>query len=85
MKADTKQVKRLLNTARGQLEGIIKMVDEDRYCIDISNQIMASQAVLSRANKEIMKAHVLHCLQDSTGELSKEKLEEITVLLDKVL
>ncbi len=85
MKADKKQVKRLLNTARGQLEGIIRMVDEDRYCIDISNQILASQAILTRANKEILKAHVLNCVQNSKGEMSEEKLQEITELLDKVL
>ena len=52
MMADKKQVTRLLNTARGQIDGILKMVEEDRYCIDISHQIMASEAVLKRANKE---------------------------------
>lgn len=85
MKADKKQITSLLATARGQLDGIIKMVEDDRYCIDISNQIMSSQAILSRANKEILKAHVLHCVQNAKGETSKEKLHEITELLDKVL
>ena len=41
MMADKKQVARLLKTARGQIDGILKMVEEDRYCIDISHQIMA--------------------------------------------
>ena len=50
--ADKKQVTRLLKTARGQIDGILKMVEEDRYCIDISHQIMASEAILKRANKE---------------------------------
>ena len=35
-----------LKTAKGQLEGIIKMIEEERYCIDISNQILASTALL---------------------------------------
>ena len=52
MMADKKQVTRLLKTARGQIDGILKMVEEDRYCIDISHQIMASEAILKRANKE---------------------------------
>lgn len=94
MQADKKQIKRLLNTARGQIEGIIKMVDSDRYCIDISNQILASQAVLTRANKEILRAHIFNCVLnaattencccDPQTEL-KTKLEEINSLLDKLM
>ena len=43
MMADQKTVLRLLKTARGQMDGIIKMVGEDRYCIDISTQVMAAE------------------------------------------
>ena len=43
MKADHAQVARLLKTARGQIDGILKMVEEDRYCLDVSNQLMATQ------------------------------------------
>ena len=52
MMADEKKVLRLLKTARGQMDGIIKMVEENRYCIDISQQLMATEAILNRANKE---------------------------------
>ena len=48
MKADHEKVSRLLKTARGQIEGILKMVEEDKYCIDISNQVMAAEAVLKK-------------------------------------
>ena len=58
MMADTKTVLRLLKTARGQMDGIIKMVEDDRYCIDISQQLMATEAILNRANKEILAAHL---------------------------
>lgn len=85
MQADTNQILRLLRTARGQMDGIIKMVEENRYCIDVSNQIMASQAILTRANKEIIKQHLLHCVLNANGGDSKEKLEEINNLLDKLL
>lgn len=54
MMADEKKVLRLLKTARGQMDGIIKMVEENRYCIDISQQLMATEAILNRANKEIL-------------------------------
>ena len=46
MKADHDQITRLLKTARGQIDGILKMVEEDRYCLDVSNQLMATQSIL---------------------------------------
>ena len=60
MMADKQKVSRLLKTARGQIDGILKMIDEDRYCIDISNQILASQSILKKANGEVLKAHLEH-------------------------
>lgn len=95
MQADKKQIVRLLNTARGQIDGIIKMVESDRYCIDVSNQILACEAVLTRANKEILQAHIFNCVLnagqqplcsrcENSAEL-KTKLEEINTLLDKLL
>ena len=44
MKADQQKISRLLKTARGQIDGVLRMVEEDQYCIDISNQIMAASA-----------------------------------------
>ncbi len=58
MRADREQVARLLRTARGQIDGILKMVEEDRYCIDVSNQIMADESILGRANREVLRAHL---------------------------
>lgn len=85
MKADKKKVERLLNTAKGQLNGISKMIEEDRYCMDISNQIMATQAILRKINEEILKAHVNHCVKqalvDGNGE---EKMDEIFSILNKM-
>lgn len=46
MQADKDTILRLLRTARGQIDGIMKMVEEDRYCMDISNQLLATQSVL---------------------------------------
>ena len=58
MQADKQKVTRLLKTARGQMDGILKMVEEDRYCIDISQQLMATEAILNKVNKEILTAHL---------------------------
>lgn len=86
MKADKKQINRLLKTARGQIDGILKMVEDDRYCIDISHQIMACEAILKRANKEVLKAHMTYCIQDAiiNGD-SEEKIEEMNKVLDGLL
>ena len=51
MQADKAKINRLLKTARGQIDGILKMVEEDRYCMDISHQLMATEAILNKANK----------------------------------
>ena len=51
MKADEKQIVRLLKTARGQIDGILKMVEDDRYCVDISNQIMATDELIDMIDK----------------------------------
>ncbi len=85
MRADHKTVLRLLKTARGQLDGILSMVEEDRYCIDISNQILATQSILSKVNREILKAHMNGCVKEAFEQGNAEqKIEEITALLEKL-
>ena len=85
MKADHAQVTRLLKTARGQVDGILKMVEEDRYCLEVSSQIMAAQSILKKANRLVLKAHMNSCVRDAveSGE-PEEKLEELALLLDKL-
>lgn len=65
MKADKSKVVPAIKTARGQIDGILKMIDDDRYCIDISNQIRASIALLNKANKEVLRAHMESCLKEA--------------------
>ena len=76
MKADNKQISRLLKTARGQLDGILKMVEDDRYCIDISNQLLATQAILKRVNREIIHSHIEHCVMEATASGNPEDQRE---------
>lgn len=85
MKADKEKIMRLLKTARGQLDGLLKMVEEDRYCIDISNQIMATEAILRKANKEIIHAHLGTCVKEAFEHGNEdEKIEEIMSVMDKL-
>ena len=86
MKADKKKVGRLLKTARGQIDGIIKMVEEDRYCIDISQQLMATEAILNKTNREILSAHLKNCIANaSSPEESEAKVDELIELLGKIM
>ena len=86
MKANRAQVLRLLKTARGQLDGIIKMVEEDRYCMEISTQVMATQSLLGKVNRQILHAHIQGCVQEAFEQgTQQEKLEEIEAVLDKIL
>lgn len=85
MKADKAKTIRLLKTAKGQIDGLLKMIDEDRYCIDISNQLMATQAILRKVNHEIVHAHLGSCVKDALEQGNgEEKLEEIMKLVDKL-
>ena len=86
MVADEKKISRMLKTARGQLDGILKMVEEDRYCVDISQQVMATEALLNRVNREILSAHLRGCVQqDISMEEREAKMEEMVATLDKIL
>lgn len=75
-----------LRTAKGQVEGIIKMIEDGRYCVDISNQIIAAQALLKKANMLILKQHIHHCVKDAVkNENGDEKIDEILAILEKVM
>lgn len=85
MKADKDKVTRLLKTARGQLDGLLKMVEDDRYCIDISNQLMATQAILRNVNREVLHAHLGCCVQEAFEQGDEQKrIQEIMDIIDKL-
>lgn len=75
-----------LKTSKGQIEGIIKMIEDGRYCVDISNQIIASQALLKKANLLILKQHINHCVKEAVKQdMGEEKIDEIIELLSKIM
>ncbi|NLM78153.1 MAG: metal-sensing transcriptional repressor [Ruminococcaceae bacterium] len=85
MKADKVKAARLIKTARGQLDGLLKMIDDDRYCMDVYNQILATQAILKKVSRDVMQAHLESCVREAmeTGQ-QQEKIEEILSLLYKL-
>ncbi|MDF2674653.1 MAG: hypothetical protein K0R09_2921 [Clostridiales bacterium] len=75
-----------LKTVRGQVDGILKMLDEGRYCVDISNQIAASQSLLKKANMLILKQHMNHCVKEAfLHDKGEEKVNEIVDMLEKLI
>jgi DNA-binding FrmR family transcriptional regulator len=75
-----------LKTARGQIDGIIRMIKDDRYCIDVSKQILSAVALLRKANITILRQHMNTCVTDAveSGE-GQAKIDEIVLILDKYL
>ena len=86
MKADKAHITRSIKIASGQLDGILRMIEEDRNCVDISNQLLATQALLKRVNQEILRAHIRSCVREGlhTDE-PNPKLEEALQLLEKLV
>lgn len=88
MKADSKSVLRKLNIAKGQLDGITRMVEEDRYCMDISTQLLASIALLKSIHTEVIEAHIRSCIRDclvsGDEEGIDEKMDEMSRMLKKL-
>ena len=74
-----------LSRIEGQIRGLSKMVEEDRYCIDIITQISAVRAALRRVEEEVLKDHVAHCVEHAItsgdkGDQRKKIAELMTVI-----
>jgi len=70
-----------LNRIEGQVRGIARMVEDDRYCIDIVTQIAAVRAALRRLEEEVLRDHVAHCVEHAIASGNKadqrRKIEEL--------
>lgn len=83
MVKDHKQVIKYLNIAKGQLEGIIKMVMDDRYCLDVSDQLSATTSLLKKTNNLILKNHIDNCVKQAIKDGDTTKIEEVIKTLEK--
>jgi DNA-binding FrmR family transcriptional regulator len=74
-----------LNRIEGQVRGLARMVEQDRYCIDIVTQISAVRAALRRAEEEVLKDHVAHCIEHAiaSGDQRDQRLK-IAELIDVI-
>lgn len=84
MKHDHTKSLNVLKTAKGQIEAVIRMTEENRYCVDIANQIMAVEALLKKANLQILQQHIETCVKESFEDGTHEaKIEEVIQILKK--
>jgi len=79
---------RRLSRIEGQARGLVRMVEEDRYCIDIITQIAAVRTALRRVEEEILKDHVAHCVEHAIASGDKReqrrKVSELMEVLSRV-
>ena len=77
-----------LKRIEGQVRGLVRMLDEDRYCIDVITQVSAVRAALKRVEDEVLKDHVAHCVEHaiSAGDRNqqRQKITELMVVLGKM-
>jgi len=85
-KADPALLSRL-SRIEGQVRGITRMVEEERYCIDVLNQIQAIKAALKKVEEEILKGHAAHCVAHAihSGDVEdqKQKFAELVELFSR--
>lgn len=76
-----------LNRIEGQVRGLSRMVEEDRYCIDIVTQVAAIRAALRRVEEEILRDHVSHCVEHaiSSGNKADQRrtIEELMAVVSR--
>ena len=74
-----------LKRIEGQVRGLARMVEEDRYCIDVVTQIAAVRAALRRVEEEVLRDHVAHCVEHAVASGSKtEQRRKIAELMDVI-
>jgi CsoR family transcriptional regulator, copper-sensing transcriptional repressor len=85
---DKEAVQRRLRKVEGQVRGIQRMVDEDRYCIDILEQVAAVTKALQAVALELLDDHLAHCVSDAVrqgGETATEKLNEASAAIGRLV
>lgn len=76
-KTVSEKVLKNLNRVEGQVRGISKMVEEDRYCIDIVTQIEAARAALARIESDLLRQHLGHCVHRAMNSKNASEQEKV--------
>lgn len=85
---ETKEYKDLinrLNRIEGQVRGIRKMVEEERYCVDILTQVSAIQSALNSFNKKLLASHIHSCVVEDIQDGRVEAVDELCEIIQKLM
>jgi CsoR family transcriptional regulator, copper-sensing transcriptional repressor len=85
MQQDTREsIRRRANRIAGQIGGIQRMIQEDRYCVDILNQISAVRSALDALGVELLTSHLQTCVIGQDSKHSKAKPMQPSELIDEL-
>lgn len=82
---ETKDLITRLSRIEGQVRGIKNMVEEERYCVDILNQVSAIQAALNSFNKELLANHIHSCVIEDIRAGKDEAVNELCETIKKLM
>ncbi|HEY4543697.1 MAG TPA: metal-sensing transcriptional repressor [Tissierellaceae bacterium] len=86
MNAGKEKALNKLKTARGQIDGIIRMIEDDRYCIDISTQVLSVIGLLKKSNLDILDGHLKSCVTDAiieSEDSGEDKINEVMNIIER--
>lgn len=83
---DRDALKKRVNRLEGQVRGVGRMIDDDRYCIDIVNQISAIQAAARELSLQLLQSHISHCVVEAVqADHAEPKIRELIETLGKAM
>ena len=85
---DKEAILKRLRRVEGQVRGLQRMVDEDRYCIEILEQVAAATRALQAVALELLDDHLTHCVSDAArtgGDEAAEKLNEVSAAIGRLV
>ena len=82
---DKDAVLKRLRRIEGQVRGVERMVEEDRYCIDVVTQVTAIQAALDKVALELLSDHAAHCVLSAEDGQRQERTEELMAAVRRLL
>jgi CsoR family transcriptional regulator, copper-sensing transcriptional repressor len=82
---DKDAVLKRLRRIEGQVRGVERMVEDERYCIDVVTQVTAIQAALDKVALELLSDHAAHCVLGAAGGEQRERTEELMAAVSRLL
>lgn len=83
-KDEKKYLKTRLNTIEGQVRGVSKMIEEDKYCNDVLTQLLAINKSIRSLSNDILKSHLSSCVVDDIKEDKLEVIDEVMELIGRL-